>query len=164
MRVQVLMLYQDDPSKCTAARLVKFGLARGVKRTSGTTIVLDPFADRYLLPADRRLAPSLTAIDCSWSLADAAFSRGLPGMCRRLPPLLAGNPVNYAKLNKLSTVEAVSGALYLMGFQDDAMKLLDKFRWGHTFYELNRDLLRDYLDVMLQEEIPGIASEYGLPS
>jgi len=164
MRVRVLMLYQDDPAKCTAARLVKFGLARGVKRTSGTTIVLDPFAYRYLLPADRHIASSLTAIDCSWRLADVAFSKRLPGICRRLPPLLAGNPVNYAKLGKLSTVEAVSGALYIMGFRDDALRLLDKFRWGHTFYELNCELLRDYLGVTLEGEIQQIASEYRLPA
>jgi len=153
---------QDDPDKCTAAKLVRFGLARGVRKTSGKTLVLDPFSARYLLPSDRSLANSVTAIDCSWNLADDAFSGKFAGIGRRLPPLLAGNPVNYAKLNKLTTAEAVSGALFVMGFRDESARLLDKFRWGHTFYALNRNLLEDYSGAKLEDEIEKIASEYCL--
>lgn len=162
LKVQVLMFRQDDPGKCTAAKLVRLGLARDVKKTSGKTLVLDPFSARYLLPSDRSLASSVTAIDCSWNLADDAFSRGFAGTGRRLPPLLAGNPVNYAKLSKLTTVEAISGALFVMGFREESAKLLDKFRWGHTFYSLNRNLLEDYSGAKLEDEIEEIASEYGL--
>jgi len=164
LKVQVLMLRQDDPGKCTAAKLVRFGLARDVKKTSGKTLVLDPFSARYLLPSDRSMASSITAIDCSWNLADDAFSRKFAGIGRRLPPLLAGNPVNYAKLNKLTTVEAISGALFVMGFREESVKLLDKFRWGHTFYALNQNLLEDYSGAELEDEIEEIASEYGLVS
>ena len=32
MQVQVLMYKQDDPKKCTAAKIVKFGLAKISKR------------------------------------------------------------------------------------------------------------------------------------
>ena len=28
MKINLLMFYQDDPKKCTAAKLIKFGLAR----------------------------------------------------------------------------------------------------------------------------------------
>ena len=31
MKLQVLMFYQDDPKKCTAAKMVKFGLAKKIK-------------------------------------------------------------------------------------------------------------------------------------
>ena len=48
---------------------------------------------------------------------DDVFERQKTGLHRRLPPLFAGNPVNYAKLNKLSTAEAISGALYMMDFR-----------------------------------------------
>ena len=40
------MLRQDDPKKCTAAKLVKFGLAMNVNRTSKNTLILDPFAKK----------------------------------------------------------------------------------------------------------------------
>ena len=164
MKIRILMMRQDDPSKCTAAKLVRFGLARSVKKVSGSSIVLNPFAPGYLLPSDRSLANILTGIDCSWNRADAAFSGTFPGTGRRLPPLLAGNPVNYSKTGKLTTVEAISGALYLMGFRDESLRLLDKFKWGHTFYELNRNLLEDYSGAGSAGDIVRTASEYGLAS
>ncbi|HSG73691.1 MAG TPA: ribonuclease P, partial [Nitrosopumilaceae archaeon] len=41
MKIQVVMLKQDDPKKCSAAKLVKFGLAKNVKKTTCKTLVLD---------------------------------------------------------------------------------------------------------------------------
>ena len=38
MNIQVFMLKQDDPKKCTAAKLVKFGLAKGVSKTQSNKI------------------------------------------------------------------------------------------------------------------------------
>jgi len=67
------MLKQDDPKKCTAAKLVKFGLANNVHKTSNKTLVLDPFAEKTLLNKDKKLIRSVTGIDCSWSLADKTF-------------------------------------------------------------------------------------------
>ncbi len=154
------MLRQDDPGKCTAARLVRFGLARSVKKTSPGTIVLDPFAPRYLLPSDGSVSGSITAVDCSWGLADGVFSKKLAGIGRRLPPMLAGNPVNYSKIGKLTTVEAISGALFVLGLREESLRLLDKFRWGHTFYALNQNLLEDYSGARLQGDIEQIASDY----
>jgi pre-rRNA-processing protein TSR3 len=58
--------------------------------------------------------------------------------------LFAGNPTNYSKATKLSTVEALAGALYIAGFNDEATKLLSIFVWGHTFLELNANLLENY--------------------
>lgn len=162
MRVRILMLRQDDPTKCTAAKLVRFGLARQVKRTPAKSVVLDPFAAKCLLPSDRSAGTSVTAVDCSWNRAEDAFSGGHAGMRRRLPPVLAGNPVNYSKLGKLTTVEAVSGALFVLGYREDALRLLDKFKWGHTFYALNRDLLEDYARAESEDDIVRTARDYGL--
>ncbi len=162
MQVQVLMLRQDDPKKCTAAKLVKFKLAKNIRTTLPTTLLLDPFAHKTLLRSDTVLVDSITGIDCSWEVAEKTFSRKLLGIARKLPPLLAGNPVNYSKLSKLTTVEAISGALFIMGFESLALELLDKFKWGHTFYELNKDLLNDYSKANSEEEINSIINEYGL--
>ena len=84
------------------------------------------------------------------------------GIKRKLPPLLAGNPVNYSKLNKLTTAEALSGSLYILGFKDQSLELLNKFKWGHTFYELNQNLLNDYSQSTTEEEIKTIVTDYGL--
>ena len=162
MLVQVLMLKQDDPKKCTAAKIVKFGLAKNVQKTTNKTLVLDPFAQKILLPKDKTLVNSVTGIDCSWNLADKTFGSKFYGIARKLPPLFAGNPVNYSKLNKLTTVEALSGALFIMGFYDDAILLLEKFKWGHTFYDLNKNLLDDYSNLKSENEIIFLLKEYNI--
>ena len=162
MQVQVLMYKQDDPKKCTAAKIVKFGLAKNIKKTTGKTLILDPFAEKTILPEDKKLVNSITGIDCSWNLADETFSSKFSGISRKLPPLFAGNPVNYSKLNKLTTVEALSAALFILGFFDDAMELLEKFKWGHTFYDLNKNLLEDYSKLKTETEIPQLLQDYNL--
>jgi pre-rRNA-processing protein TSR3 len=162
MNIQVFMLKQDDPKKCTAAKLVKFGLAKGVLKTQSNTIILDPFAPKTILRQDATIARSITGIDCSWNLAENTFARKFHGIPRKLPPLLAGNPVNYSKLNKLTTVEAIAGACFILGYEQLAIELLDKFNWGHTFYELNKDLLKDYSKIKSEREIEFLLVEYGL--
>jgi pre-rRNA-processing protein TSR3 len=160
--IQIVMLRQDDPKKCTAAKLVKFGLAKNISKTRPDTIVLDPFAKQTLLRHDALIARSITGIDCSWNLAGDAFTKKFLGIPRKLPPLLAGNPVNYSKLNKLTTVEAISAAAFILGHKEVAFELLDKFNWGHTFYELNQYLLNDYSTANSEEEIENLQHEYGL--
>ena len=164
MKVQVLMLEQDDPKKCTAAKLVKFGLVDRTKNISKKTIVLDPFSPNYLFSSDKNLANVISAIDCSWNHAQSTFLKKFSHLPRKLPPLLAGNPVNYSKINKLTTVEALSGALFILGFKEKSRELLDKFKWGHTFFELNQYLLDDYSKVQSRDEIDSIIAEYSLPS
>ncbi len=162
MKLQVLMFYQDDPKKCTAAKMVKFGLAQSIKKIGNKGMVLDPFSEKTLIPKDRLSINSIVGIDCSWNLADQAFSKKFNGIKRKLPPLLAGNPVNYSKLNKLTTVEALSASLFILGFPEQSLALLDKFKWGHTFYDLNRNLLDEYSKLENEEQIESILKDYGL--
>ena len=156
------MFYQDDPKKCTAAKMVKFGLAQNIKKIGSKGLVLDPFAEKTLLPKDVSVINSIVGIDCSWNLADHAFSQKFNGIKRKLPPLLAGNPVNYSKLNKLTTAEAISGSLFILGFKEQSLELLNKFKWGHTFYELNQNLLNDYSQSETEDDIKTIITDYGL--
>lgn len=162
MKLQVLMFYQDDPKKCTAAKMVKFGLAQNIKKIGSKGLVLDPFAEKTLLPKDVSVINSIVGIDCSWNLADHAFSQKFNGIKRKLPPLLAGNPVNYSKLNKLTTAEAISGSLFILGFKEQSLELLNKFKWGHTFYELNQNLLNDYSQSETEDDVKTIITDYGL--
>ena len=98
-------------------------------------------------------------IDCSWNLAVKTLSeKKFTGIQRKLPPLLAGNPVNYSKLGKLTTVEALSAALFILGSKQQGLELLDKFKWGHTFYDLNKNLLDEYSKVEGESQIEPISS------
>jgi pre-rRNA-processing protein TSR3 len=140
---------QDDPKKCTAARLVHLQLAQrlhSLRQIPRHSIVLNPASQRTLTPDDEPLASQrgIVALDCSWNRADQIFETEIPGENRRLPGLLAGNPINYSAVGKLSTVEALSASLYILGHKDQALKLLQPFAWGRTFDTLNRELLEAY--------------------
>lgn len=162
MKLKVLMFYQDDPKKCTAAKMVKFGLAQNINKVGSKGLVLDPFSEKTLLPKDKSKIQSIVGIDCSWNLADQAFSKGFTGIKRKLPPLLAGNPVNYSKLHKLTTAEALAASLFILDSKAQALELLDKFKWGHTFYELNQNLIKEYSKLENESQIELILKDYGL--
>ena len=140
---------QDDPRKCTSARLRKFQLARGLRslgQVSSKSIVLNPTATRTLSNEDREsiMRHGLVGLDCSWNLSDQIFDRNIPGENRRLPLLLAGNPTSYGIAGRLSTAEALAAALILTGFSEQGEKILSLFKWGRTFLTLNRDPLEKY--------------------
>ena len=161
MKINLLMFYQDDPKKCTAAKLIKFGLARKITKSQSKTVLLHPYAKKTLLSNEKSLFTSITGIDCSWTLAEEVFQKNFVGVSRKLPPLLAGNPVNYSKINKLTTVEAIAGAAFILGYEELSQKLLEKFNWGHTFLELNENLLHDYQKVTSEDQVNEIIREYG---
>jgi len=162
MQIQIMMFEQDDPAKCTAAKLVKFRIAKRIKHISRYDLILNPFAKEFLLRSDRDLTGSITAIDCSWELAQNTFLKKFEGISRKLPPLLAGNPVNYSKVGKLTTAEAIAGALYIMDYLDLANSVINKFKWGHTFLDLNQYLLEDYSNAQSYDDVVKISREYFL--
>ncbi len=159
MKLLVYMLNDDDPSKCSARKLIRFSMLERVNRVPYDTILLDPYSDTPLHKGDSSYN-SITIVDCSWINASSIFARVRVRTRRRLPLLLAANPVNYAKLAKLSSVEALSAACYILGYEELASRLLDKFKWGHTFMELNRDLLEEYRDADSIYDIARIEEEY----
>jgi len=163
MRTQVLMYRQDDPAKCTAAKLVRFGLAESIRFIRPYTLVLDPFCKIVLSKDDRSLFRSVCAIDCSWEKAiDTLLKRKeiKNDVCRRLPALLAGNPVNYTKVSKLTSAEALAASLYILGWRQMSENILNKFKWGHTFFELNSEILSDYSDALSATEILELEKGY----
>ena len=156
----------DDPEKCSARKLARFDLLT-LHRSARETppgIVLDPHADRALSPADGRHAdgsdaPRLVALDCSWETARAeAFE--LDGPHRSLPFLVAANPINYGTPFQLNTAEALAAALCILGRREQAETILGKFRWGHTFLELNDEPLRRYADCVDSSDVIDVQSEY----
>jgi pre-rRNA-processing protein TSR3 len=164
-KLYVLLMRQDDPRKCTAAKLAKLRYATPIHRVSRIprrSIVLNPFSSEVVLPTDRMQVQThgLVAVDCSWEKADSAFEIHLPGAGRRLPILLAGNPTNYSKQCKLSSVEAMAAALYITGFNELAGRLLSSFKWGNTFLTLNKGPLESYSTANTAGEMEQAAAEF----
>ena len=109
-------------------------------------VVLNPFSEVAFSPADRKRIEDfgLVGLDCSWEHAEKVLLKHVRGTSRCLPILIAGNPVNFGKPTKLSTVEALAAALYIAGFKEEATQLLSIFKWGHTFLEINQARLESY--------------------
>ncbi len=164
-RLYALLLKQDDPRKCTAAKLTRFRSATPlfrVKQIPRKALVLNPFTLSVLVAKDRAVAceNGLVVVDCSWERVGKAFAIGLPGYGRKLPTLLAANPVNYGKQHKLSSVEALAGALYILGFKDSASKLVAQFKWGPTFLTLNHEPLESYSSANTETEMSAAEAQY----
>jgi pre-rRNA-processing protein TSR3 len=163
LKICVYMFGQDDPKKCTAAKLVRFGLAKQVRHITHKTVLLNPLSTETLSKQTCTTCDSVCAVDCSWEKAAYILTRqrGLrQGKQRRLPAMLAANPTNYAKIGRLSSAEALAGSLFLLGHEDKASELLNKFKWGPTFLKLNNDLLNDYLNADSVESILETEREY----
>jgi pre-rRNA-processing protein TSR3 len=158
VRITIFHAAQDDPKKNTALRLKRRGFARIVTRTRflpKRAIVLNPFGEIAFSPADRERIYQfgLAALDCSWEHAQKVMGAHVRGTSRCLPILIAGNPVNYGKLTKLTTAEAIAAALYIAGFKKESVDLLSIFTWGHTFFEINAILLDNYVQAKDSTEI-----------
>lgn len=157
------MLNQDDPKKCSALKLIRFGAVLPTNSIRHKMLVLNPFANEVVCKSDKTLVDSICVIDCSWNKAEHVLTnhkflrKGIP---RKIPALLAGNPINYARLGRLSSVESLSACYYVLGEKNFASSLLDKFKWGHTFLELNHDALEDYSFAENRDEIMRIEIGY----
>ncbi|MDD3621133.1 MAG: DUF367 family protein [Methanofollis sp.] len=150
-----------DPRKCTVKRMEKWDLVRVVNsldRIPRSSLILDPTAEQALSPADRGI-PSITALDCSWEVLETWTIRRWPTR-RALPYLVAANPVNFGRPLRLTSVEAFAAALYILGEEEQARKVLSKFNWGLHFLELNAEPLREYAAAKNSTEVVEIQGYY----
>ncbi|CAK7334513.1 unnamed protein product [Dovyalis caffra] len=103
----------------------------------------------------------LAVVDCSWArLEDVPFVKLRCSSPRLLPWLVAANPVNYGRPCQLSCVEALSAALIICGEEETANLLLGKFKWGHAFLSLNRELLKAYSECANSAEIISVQNAW----
>ncbi len=166
VKVFIVSYRHDDPKKCSALKMVKLGYAVKVSNLNHlpkNCLILNPFSNTILTPLDRELIGryGLTVIDVSWEEGLEILKRlsKTKRPQRILPLLLAGNPINYAVPTKLSSLEAVTAALYITGFKDLSLKILSSIKWGHTFYELNKNLLELYSQCTSIHEVIKIQEE-----
>jgi len=165
VRIAVYNARQCDPKKCTALKLEHHGLVRGVTQVRflpKRAVVLNPFSETAFSPADRDRIENfgLAALDCSWEKAERFLSTHVRGTSRCLPVLIAGNPVNFGKPTKLSTLEALVAALFIAGFREQASELLAMYKWGHTFLELNREMLETYAGAKISADVVELQKQF----
>lgn len=158
LKLTIYHAKQCDPKRCTGLRLKRRGFARVVTKVRflpRRAVVLNPFSEIAFSPADRKRVEDfgLSALDCSWEHAEKVLLKRVKGTSRCLPILLAGNPVNFGKATKLTTAEALAGALYIAGFKQEAVNMLSIFTWGHSFLELNQALLENYASAQDSTEV-----------
>lgn len=153
-----------DPKKCSGRKLLRHGLIKNLKlgnRFPG--LVLSPVGVNCVSPQDKEIiiTSGIAVVDCSWARIDETpFNRMKSPHPRLLPFLVAANPINYGKPCKLSCVEAIAAALMITGLKDEAKFFLSKFSWGHSFLELNEELLELYSKCQSSKEILEVQQKY----
>ncbi|XP_030923574.1 ribosome biogenesis protein TSR3 homolog isoform X2 [Quercus lobata] len=126
-------------------------------------IVLSPVGTKCVSREDHSLMKrkGLAVVDCSWArLSDVPFVKLRCAAPRLLPWLVAANPVNYGRPCQLSCVEALSAALIICGEEETANLLLGKFKWGHAFLSLNRELLKAYSECENSADIISVQNSW----
>lgn len=167
IKIIVYHARQCDPKMCSALKLKRHSLIRVVYRLRllpRGAIVLNPFSEKAFSPADRERIEKkgLVALDYSWKCTENARAIPLFGESRALPYLVAANPVNYGTPTKLSTVEALAAALYIIGYKEQAEQLLSMFKWGPEFIRLNQKLLDTYARAKDSSEIIELQKKFML--
>ncbi|TFG13935.1 MAG: DUF367 family protein [Promethearchaeota archaeon] len=141
LKLYCLHYNECDPKKCTALRLKKHKLIKIIRNFDyrvKKAVILNPFSPIVLSIKDKDIIDhhGLVVIDCSWKRI-LSLKKIPPNNARKLPPLIAANPVNYGKWEKLSSVEALAAALYITEFSEYADFILSKFSWGIQFKRIN---------------------------
>ena len=163
IRLAALTLEECDPKRCTARKLLRFGLASAAPRAGllpRGCIVLHPEGEHVLSREDLGVgtAHGLAVVDSSWKRGPVPRIPRHPA--RALPFLVAANPVNYGKPFLLSSVEALAGALWILGRPAQADEILAKFGWGRQFLVLNREPLEAYARATSREEVLAAQAEF----
>ena len=166
MKLIVYHADEDDPKKCSAKKLHKFGFVKletKIRKTPKDAILLNPFAEKSFSKEDLKIAEKngILAVDCSWKNAETSFDF-LDKRCnsRALPFIVAANPVNYGKPFKLTTLEAFATAVYILGDIEKAEEMLNLYKWGPGFLTLNKEPLKDYRNAKNSSEIIKIMKQY----
>ncbi|XP_058824549.1 18S rRNA aminocarboxypropyltransferase isoform X2 [Topomyia yanbarensis] len=153
-----------DPKKCSGRKLARHGLISNLRLGQKFPgLVLTPVGVNCVSPLDRSIIENsgIAVVDCSWArLEETPFNKMKSPNPRLLPFLVAANPINYGKPCKLSCVEAIAASMYITGYKEEAMWYLGKFSWGHSFLELNAELLNLYAACQNSKEILEVQNKY----
>lgn len=157
IRLAMWDLGQCDKKRCTGTRLVRQGVVGELRLgTPFPGVILSPSGSRVVSREDAPLirAKGLAVVDCSWNrLEDVPFGRIRGAAPRLLPFFVAANPVNYGRPCKLSCAEALAAALWICGLQEESRGIMSRFKWGHSFFSTNAELLEAYSECNTAGEV-----------
>src|SRR3989338_2848350 len=158
---------QCDAKRCTGRKLARLGIIRTLRVTeSSRGVVLTPTATKSVSAEDLPVVETggVAGVDCSWARLDevpfSKLNKGNRANERLLPFLVAANPVNYGRPLKLSCAEAVAATLFIVGRADLGHELMNKFKWGPAFYDINADLLKAYAACKNSAEVVQVQNDY----
>jgi pre-rRNA-processing protein TSR3 len=156
---------QCDPKKCTARKMLRFGLANelnSLKKIPHGAIVLNPLSKKAISgeDAERAVLHGIVVMDLSWKNIEEFPKMRKDVAQRALPLLFAANPVNWGKPQRLTSAEALGAALYIIGFKEEAKGIFEKFSWGEQFLILNKEPLERYAQAETSIGVVAIQDEY----
>lgn len=168
MELVVYNARECDPKRCTATRLHRAGKIKMVysfRELPPKAILLDPFAEKALSKTDAEISNNhgLVALDCSWKKIQQSSSLRKRMAPRALPYLVAANPTYYGRPTTLSTAEALGAALFILGETASARGILNLFKWGPGFLELNREPLEAYSGATDSAEVVTLQRQFMPP-
>lgn len=148
---------QCDPKRCTGLRLCHRGLCQKMnphRKAKGLT--LSATADTYVSPSDATMIQEIgiSLIDCSWEQLDSVkHIIKDDSHSRKLPFMVAANPVKYGKPYTLTCAEAAAACLIICGYQTEGELLLKEFAWGDEFLKINATVLELYQNCASSHEV-----------
>ncbi|KAK9037707.1 hypothetical protein V6N11_022609 [Hibiscus sabdariffa] len=148
---------QCDAKRCTGRKLARFGLLKENITTHGLVCSFVAREMRHrLIVLDSKQRCTMP------NVGDLRVNSGFGGIVLSpvVPWLVAANPVNYGRPCELSCVEALSAALIICGEEETANLLLGKFKWGHAFLSLNRELLKAYSECENSADIISVQNSW----
>jgi pre-rRNA-processing protein TSR3 len=134
---------QCDSKKCTGKKMERFKLLSSIRdrKKKFRGIVLSAFGKKFVSRNDLECAEKygICVIDCSWNRIEETKEFRYKHE-RKLPFVVAGNPVNFGKPYQLSCVEALATALCAMDYVPQAKFIMSKFGWSDGFWKQNPNI------------------------
>ena len=165
IKLYVYRFKEDSPRASTGVKLIKNNLATRFnpnKKILGKTIILDPYSPIILSREDWDKGNlNIMVIDRSWNkLIEKKNTRiKWKFIKRKLPFFIASNPINCCKAYKLSSAEAISASLIILGYIEKANNILNHFKWGNQFFKLNKKIIEKYEKHQTRKELMKIEKE-----
>ena len=163
IKLWMIFFEQCDPKKCTGKKLQKLGLLSETKfYSSYPGILLTPTGKKIVSSEDAKIIAEngICVLDCSWAKFNELKLNFSKIETRSLPYMVAVNPVNYGKAYKLTCAEAIAATLYLGGFEKEAKFVMNHFKWGPSFFDVNQEVFNMYKEAKSQEEIKQMEEKY----
>lgn len=156
---------QNDTKRDSGSKMCRLGYAKRLKVGQNFNgIVLSSEATQVMSPEDAEIISQygIAGINCSWNrLEEIPFiSLGKARNQRKLPFLVAANTVNYGKVFKMNTAEAIAAALFIAGSLHEAVALMYPFSYGEEFFKLNAEAFEKYATAESEAHVVALSSGF----